>query len=682
MIERKKIYLPELDGIRAFAVSIVIINHFNKEFLPSGFLGVDIFFLISGFVITSSLISRSENNFWGFISNFYARRIKRIFPALLTCLIISGIILCFFNDSPLYEIKSAITSVFGLSNIYFIKISMDYFSPTAEINPFLHTWSLGVEEQFYFLFPLIFWFSGFGSNKKFSENKLLIRISVLAIFSLIGFIYFYQNSQTFTYFFMPTRFWEIATGCILFLLLKKKSYFIQRIQKIPPISIIFLMLLITLSPLKYFVFSVCSIIILTCILIITLKKGTFEYDFFTNKNVVFIGLISYSLYLWHWPVIAISRLTIGIQWWTIPFQIILIFIIAILSYYFVENPVRNNKNIFIKKKNVLILGSSSLVFTTILLSLSLDSKESFFKFNNIFYIGNKEILQGRTIFKIKINDKELNDSECQWDEVFEGKRTQCIVEPLKKDSPTIHLLGDSHLQHYLPLFEEVSKIYGYGYKFYGRSGFPLGRRKNKIENKLFVDDSKKYFLIDETIKKLSENDIVIISERHERNFSPKMLGEGRQSLITFYEGNKVITRSKAVERYGEYLKSLFKKINKKKAHLVIFQPTHSFKGITLPPNVCRQWFASLNPECEKGLTINREVALKNLLNVRKMHLSIAEDTNQDIKIFDPFSILCPPKQSYCSQILDKKILYKDNDHLSEEGALIMKNQFFKLLDEL
>ena len=82
MLDSKKIYLPEIDGIRAFAVTIVIINHFNKDFLPSGFLGVDIFFLISGFVITSSLIGRSEIDFWGLISSFYSRRIKRILPAL------------------------------------------------------------------------------------------------------------------------------------------------------------------------------------------------------------------------------------------------------------------------------------------------------------------------------------------------------------------------------------------------------------------------------------------------------------------------------------------------------------------------------------------------------------------------------------------------------------------------
>ena len=95
----------------------------------------------------------------------------------------------------------------------------------------------------------------------------------------------------------------------------------------------------------------------------------------------------------------------------------------------------------------------------------------------------------------------------------------------------------------------------------------------------------------------------------------------------------------------------------------------------MPPNVCRQWFASLNPSCEKGLTINREKALNNLLEVRTMHSRIADETNQGIKIFDSFSILCPANQTYCSQIVDKNPLFMDNDHLSEEGALIMKINF-------
>ena len=674
MITNNKTYLPELDGLRAFAVAIVIINHFNKELIPSGFLGVDIFFLISGFVITSSLCNRSENNFWTFISNFYTRRIKRIFPALITCLIISAIFLCFFNESPKYEIKSAITSLFGLSNLYFIKISMGYFSQTAEINPFLHTWSLGVEEQFYFIFPLIFWNSGLASNQILSYKKFTKRICILTIISLICFVFLYQKSQTFGYFFMPTRFWEIASGSLLFLFLKKKPYFYKFIQKIPPISILFLMFLVTLMPLSYFLFSVFAIIFLTCILIINLKRGSLVYSIFTNKIVVYIGLISYSLYLWHWPIIAISRLTIGIQWWTIPIQLIVIFLFALISYHLIENPIRSNTTIFSNKKNIVVAALSSLALSSLWLSY-------LFKFSQSIYIGNKELLQDRTIFKIKINEKVISDDECIGEKVIKGERPQCIVKPLKKSNPTMYLLGDSHLQHYLPLFEEVRKIKDYGYEFYGRRGLPLGRRIEILTNK-FKDDTISQNTVNHVLNQISKNDIVIISERHERNFAPKMLDGKHEPPYLYFEKNNEISRKEAANRYGEYLKTIYRKINQKDANLIVFQPTHSFKGITLPPNVCRQWFSSLNQECKRGLTINRNLALNNLSYVREMHIRISEETNKGIKIFDPFRVLCPPNQIECSQIIDGKPLYLDNDHLSEEGALIMKNEFLQILNDL
>ena len=306
---RNNLYLPQLDGLRAFAVLIVIINHFNKELLPSGFLGVDIFFLISGYVITSSLLNRSEKNFWEFISGFYFRRIKRIFPALLICILFTSIIICFFNNNPEYELKTAFTALFGFSNIYLIKIATNYFSPNAEINPFMHTWSLGVEEQFYFLFPIIVWISGFGRNKKFSEKKLFISIIILSLFSLISFIYLYQKNQTFTYFFMPSRFWEIAFGCILFLAVQKKYKFLSLFKSIPNYITFLLICVTAFLPLNYFLFSVLATIILTSVLIINFKSETLLYKIFTNKKVVFIGLISYSLYLWHWPVISISKIT-------------------------------------------------------------------------------------------------------------------------------------------------------------------------------------------------------------------------------------------------------------------------------------------------------------------------------------------------------------------------------------
>ena len=218
----KKGYRPEIDGLRAFAVLAVIINHFNKEILPGGYLGVDIFFVISGFVITSSIYKRPSKNFKDFISGFYERRIKRLVPALLFFVLITGVVICLFNPRPIFSIRTGIASLFGVSNIYLFKQSTDYFAQTTELNIFTHTWSLGVEEQFYFIFPFVVWLSGFGKKAKNGSRNLFLIVGALTVISLIRFIYLYPINQPAAYFLMPTRFWEMAV-VVYVLFFSKKS---------------------------------------------------------------------------------------------------------------------------------------------------------------------------------------------------------------------------------------------------------------------------------------------------------------------------------------------------------------------------------------------------------------------------------------------------------------------------
>ena len=186
-------YRPEIDGLRAFAVIAVIINHFNKDILPGGYLGVDSFFVISGYVITSSLHGRSSRDLKDFISGFYARRIKRLVPALSVFVLITSIAICLFNPTPGTSFRTGLTSLFGLSNLYLLKNSTDYFAQSTELNVFAHTWSLGVEEQFYILFPFLIWFSGFGRQTKNGARNLFLIIGALTIASLIAFCLLYTS---------------------------------------------------------------------------------------------------------------------------------------------------------------------------------------------------------------------------------------------------------------------------------------------------------------------------------------------------------------------------------------------------------------------------------------------------------------------------------------------------------
>ncbi|MFM9088159.1 MAG: acyltransferase family protein, partial [Cyanobium sp.] len=152
-------YRPEIDGLRALAVIAVVLNHTRSEWLPSGYLGVDIFFVISGFVITSSLLLHGCEGPSDFFLGFYARRFKRILPALVVFVLIAGGAIAFFSPGG-PSLRTGAAALFGLANMYLFREATDYFGQASELNMFTHMWSLGVEEQFYFIYPLLVWFAG------------------------------------------------------------------------------------------------------------------------------------------------------------------------------------------------------------------------------------------------------------------------------------------------------------------------------------------------------------------------------------------------------------------------------------------------------------------------------------------------------------------------------------------
>ena len=318
-------YRHEIDGLRAFAVLTVIVNHFNKDLLPSGYLGVDIFFVISGYVITSSLNGRKNNSFPELITDFYGRRVKRLIPALVFFVVFTSIFICIFNPEPIVALKTGFFSLFGISNVYLFSNSTEYFSQSTQLNPFTHTWSLGVEEQFYLLFPFLIWFTGYGRQARQSNKRLLYTNLLLSIISFLLFNYLYTTNLSAAYFLMPARFWEMASGSIAFLILQNNSFFKNIVKKISSEMLILAIFLTMFSPLKYGNISTLLIVFLTILLIGSLRKTTFLFKVFTNRYVRFIGLISYSLYLWHWGILALSRWTIGVSIWSFPIQIFAMF---------------------------------------------------------------------------------------------------------------------------------------------------------------------------------------------------------------------------------------------------------------------------------------------------------------------------------------------------------------------
>ena len=297
----KNFYRPEIDGLRAFAVIAVIINHFNFNLFPSGYLGVDIFFVISGYVITSSISSKKKRNgFLKFIGDFYSRRIKILIPALVFYVISISLLVCFLVPENEIILRTGVSSLFGLSNFYLLKHSTDYFAQTTALNPFTHTWSLGVEEQFYFIFPILIWISGYSKGEKNSKKIFLFITFIISIIFLIIFFYLYRQNLSTAYFLMPTRFWELSAGSIAFLLTKNISKNNIKIPKITNFILLLSLLIVISLPKEMGLIATITIVLITILLLIFIEKNSFTYKILTSKIALFIGSISYSLYLWHW----------------------------------------------------------------------------------------------------------------------------------------------------------------------------------------------------------------------------------------------------------------------------------------------------------------------------------------------------------------------------------------------
>jgi peptidoglycan/LPS O-acetylase OafA/YrhL len=332
-------YRPEIDGLRAVAVISVIINHFNNDFLPSGYLGVDIFFVISGYVITASLYETSDRNFSEFFLGFYSRRVKRLVPALILCVLITSLLICLFDKTPVASLKTGIASLFGISNLYLLKQATDYFGASAQLNVFTHTWSLGVEEQFYVLFPFIVWLTGFGRQRRKGSGNLFLIIGLLALGSLIVRLSIRHNPAAF--FLMPTRFWELSAGCLTFIALNGAQHFVlPLLMRVRSLVVLLGLIPVLFMPAEFSVYTEIAVVLLTALLIASIRPQTAAYKILAHPTAVYVGRISYSLYLWHWSVVSISRWTIGIHSWSVPLQAALMFLLADASFRYVEYPMR------------------------------------------------------------------------------------------------------------------------------------------------------------------------------------------------------------------------------------------------------------------------------------------------------------------------------------------------------
>ncbi|WP_417380254.1 acyltransferase family protein [Gimesia sp.] len=355
----KSNYRPEIDGLRALAVIAVLLFHLGLGF-PGGFIGVDVFFVISGFLITG-IIRRGLQDGTFSLMNFWERRIRRIFPAMfvvLTSTLTVGYWLLLPDE--LKDLgKSAIAQCLLLANVYFWQ-DTGYFAGPAELKPLLHTWSLAVEEQFYLLFPFLLVLT-----KRLSNKRLFWLLALFSFISLIYSIYGTLYEPDAAFYLLPMRAWELLVGCMLAVLPLQCEAAPRRDNMIAATGFLAILLPIffysseTLFPGLAAILPVLG----TAAFIFATDKSpaTFSGKMLSQRAVVFVGLISYSLYLWHWPVIVYVRTYWGYLGWSqIVIALVCSFSLSVLTWKMVETPFRRKSS---PKRQSRVFSTVTVLFT-------------------------------------------------------------------------------------------------------------------------------------------------------------------------------------------------------------------------------------------------------------------------------------------------------------------------------
>ena len=374
MSNNKSKYLPSIDSLRALAVLAVIIYHVDVNYLPGGFLGVDLFFVLSGYLISSLIIKEFRKTGTVNLYNFYIRRARRLLPAVYFMITIGLVVMVLFNEVLLR--KSHLDAIFGYiysSNWWYIFHKLDYFDSFGAQSPFKHLWSLAIEEQFYMIFPLLFLLvNGKKKSKdgtyKLNKNFLYVVLGLILVSLIAHILLFDINNISRIYFGTDTRAFSLLVGVVGAIL-----YPMERLHsKVTPqqnmiYSVVSLASIATLITVMVYTSEYNTwlyrggfllVAILGLIVIISSgKQHTLMSKLLSFKPIVFIGKISYSLYLWHFPILVLTTPVSEIGNPNIFFvilRIVLTFAVAIVSYVFVETPIRklgfkNYINVIFKK---------------------------------------------------------------------------------------------------------------------------------------------------------------------------------------------------------------------------------------------------------------------------------------------------------------------------------------------
>lgn len=395
-------YRAEIDGLRALAILPVVFFHAGFQLFEGGYVGVDIFFVISGYLITSLIIEEISSNKFS-LAHFYERRARRLLPSLFFVILVCLPFAIFWMPlENLKEFGGSLIAVSTFSSNVFFWLQSGYFDSSVDLKPFIHTWSLAVEEQFYIFFPVFLFFTWqFGL-------KVIVSILFFIFLLSLGFAQWGSlNIPSSSFYLLPTRGWELLLGSFVAIYLNQHSHisskFINESLSIVGLSLIFASIFSFDESIPFP--SVYTLIpTLGCAMLIISKKNTYVHKALSINFLVIIGLISYSAYLWHQPLLAFTR----IRFLENPPDLliflicILSFVIAYLTWQFIEKPFRYDKKF--SRKNIFNLTASFSILIIIIgsfLYFSIKTEKDFW---------SKDVLQYECL--LQDDPQTIHDPKC------------------------------------------------------------------------------------------------------------------------------------------------------------------------------------------------------------------------------------------------------------------------------
>ena len=614
-------FRKDINGLRAIAVLSVVLFHFEPELVRGGFVGVDIFFVISGFLMTSIVFTKLDKQQFGLIS-FYVSRANRIIPALLIVISVLAIALPLVIPIPDYQefLKRAVSALLFVSNNYFYSLG-GYFEADSQLNWLLHTWSLSVEWQFYIFFPLF----AIALHKFTAQRNLVVCFMLLLLASFcVGVFYSYSDSS-FGYFMLVTRAWELLAGSFVYFIggsrISKESKLLEYVG----LSLILASILFVDESTPWPGYMALLPVIGTCLVLLSR-----QYTSRITGNPIFqkIGLWSYSIYLWHWPLVVLGQF-VDLSYWTIV-GLITSLILGWASYSIVET-----RNIFsyslFRLPSKLTAPFVVVAFCSLIVVIFLASK-------HLANVYPEKV----TPYVMGLHFDENGNQR------YPEKGRIVHINKTAEKKPSYLMIGDSNAAHY-----------AYGMSTVDDRHFLLSWVSSCLN---FPDYTTKPYAVwmDEKWEKQCKNNYKRI---YDYEYIDVILAQH------WYQKNGLVCISNecsfdlANVSYKDVLKHQIEKLisligEQRKLYIIGFVPAPKHSVVNCMRKI-------VNADCERVSSefSSERLEINSLINQLSSRYS-------NVYFINPFDAICN-EQNRCSTVIDNKNLFFDEGHLSQYGSRVM-----------